>query len=242
MARFAIVIAFVLALASTANCRPLLRVLLSYAGLDGDKPGMGPRTGTPFDPPPGSATKNIMGATVATIATNGPGICAKYCATVQAATYYNYCNLAAGCGSIQIGTCDCKNTQGAPQYYADSTGTAGDGWISGPVDGASAGAAAQPSGGSAAFTDPAPKNLQGSTITSYDFGAVGTVADCQGKCAQDSNCKGFNFCSAAQGCGSFTVGRCDTKTWDSGAASFYGDATNVAGDGWLSSYRTNLTS
>eukprot|EP00884_Botryococcus_braunii_P010825 jgi/Botrbrau1/19744/Bobra.0423s0003.1 len=242
MARVAIAIALLLALASTANCRPLLRGLLSYAGLDGDKPGMGPRTGTPFDPPAGSATKNIQGATVASTVTNGPMICAKYCGTDGVTgsgknpTYYNYCNLAAGCGGFPIGTCDCKDVSGDPQYYADSTGTPGDGWVSGPV---AAGGAA---GNAVAFTDPAPKNLQGRTLDSFDFGAVGTVADCKGKCAANSECKGFNFCPQQAGCRSAFVGHCDIKTWDSGAATFYGDSTGVAGDGWLSSYRTNLSS
>eukprot|EP00884_Botryococcus_braunii_P017537 jgi/Botrbrau1/4467/Bobra.0220s0001.1 len=239
MAPVIVNVAVLLAFTSAANCRPMWRVLLSYATLQGDRPGeSGPRTGTPYDPPSGSVNKNIMGNTVKSGRSNGPTVCADWCATVQGATYYNYCNLEAMCGSSTIGTCDCKAASDPPQYYSDSTSSPGDGWISGPVSKLNAG------GGSNFFTDPIPQNLKGTTLNSYELGADSSMWACQDKCKMDSNCKGYNTCAgldANTGCGSFAKGHCDTKTWPSGDAQFYSDSTTMSGDGWYSAHRTNLS-
>eukprot|EP00884_Botryococcus_braunii_P022990 jgi/Botrbrau1/9375/Bobra.0252s0004.1 len=246
MARVAIANAFLLALASTANCRGLLS---QYAGATTSPPDV-----VPADPPAGSVRKNIQGEIVVGEGTNGPEECAKFCAayeiqdpqmrtgTGRYPNYYSYCNSLSGCKEYYtIGRCHCLDISGTPQYSADTTSTPGDGWISGPV---AASGAAQPSGGAVAFSEPTFKNLQGRTLQSLDFGNTGTVADCQAKCAANSECKGFNFCPAGGPgpCPSGVVGQCDIKTWDSGPATFYGETTNEAGDGWKSSYRTNLSS
>eukprot|EP00884_Botryococcus_braunii_P010234 jgi/Botrbrau1/19211/Bobra.0077s0112.1 len=241
MALVAIAIAFLLAVASTANCRELLS---EFAGASTT-----PRNVAPADPPAGSVRKNIQGEVVRGEGTNGPTECAKFCAnyeiedpqtrrgTGRYPNYYSYCNSLSGCSPYYlIGRCHCLDISGTPQYAADTTSTPGDGWISGPVAASGAG---QP-----AFSDPTFKNLQGRTLQSFYFGNMGTVADCQAKCAASSDCKGFNFCPAGGPgtCPSGVVGQCDIKTWDSGPATFYAEATDVGGDGWQSSYRVNLSS
>eukprot|EP00884_Botryococcus_braunii_P010236 jgi/Botrbrau1/19213/Bobra.0077s0114.1 len=194
--------------------------------------------------------KNLQGRTLqsfdfgntGTVDTRSENLSPRFVTAGRYPNYYSYCNSLSGCKEYYIiGRCHCLDISGTPQYAADTTSTPGDGWISGPV---AASGAAQPSGGAVAFSEPTFKNLQGRTLQSFDFGNTGTVADCQAKCAANSECKGFNFCPAGGPgtCPSGVVGQCDIKTWDSGPATFYAEATNVGGDGWQSSYRTNLSS
>eukprot|EP00884_Botryococcus_braunii_P010229 jgi/Botrbrau1/19207/Bobra.0077s0109.2 len=127
MALVAIAIAFLLALASTANCRGLLS---QYAGASTNPPN----DVVPSDPPAGSVRKNIQGEFVGAEKANGPMECAKICANYESkdpqtrrgtgryANYYNYCNSLTGCSPYYlIGRCNCVEVSGAPQYLADTT-------------------------------------------------------------------------------------------------------------------------
>lgn len=159
------------------------------------------------------------------------GQCRQRCEENSSCRGYLFCDAPQWMGDCADGLgkdcCQLKNWVGEPQYWGEGAGYVSQ--VAENRNGNSGGGG----GGNVQWSQPMPRNLQGSNVNTV----CGVSQDqCRAECLKISQCTGVNWCSPSNGltqCGDRQRGCCDLKSF-SGSPNYWGDSTSVPGDGWIS--------